>query len=54
MPDQQKYTYEDKYKIVIFSDPYNEIPYPNEKLPEKVTINIYIYLLQKILSGFYW
>lgn len=35
MPDQQKYTYEEEYNIIILPD-FISIPYPSNNLPEKV------------------
>ena len=38
-PDQQKYTYEETYKIVILPN-FTTIPYPNEKLPILVQMSV--------------
>lgn len=41
MPDQQKYIYDDKYKVVVVKDDsfdVLEIPYPHNDFPEKVIV----------------
>lgn len=35
MPDQQKYTYEEEYNIIILPS-FWSIPYPSNDLPDKV------------------
>ncbi|GAB1862828.1 Ubiquitin carboxyl-terminal hydrolase [Camponotus japonicus] len=39
MPDQQKYTYEEEYNIIILPD-FWSIPYPSSNLPEKVELAV--------------
>lgn len=36
-PDLQKYTYEEKYEIVVLPD-FKTIPYPNDSLPKQVNM----------------
>ncbi|XP_050444906.1 ubiquitin carboxyl-terminal hydrolase 5 [Cataglyphis hispanica] len=39
MPDQQKYTYDEEYNIIILPD-FLSIPYPSNNLPEKVELAV--------------
>lgn len=39
MPDQQKYTYEEEYNIIVLPD-FWSIPYPSNNLPEKVELAV--------------
>lgn len=52
-PDQQKYTYEETYKIVVLPS-FESVPYPKDDLPEQVKIQIIFWVFFIFIEILFW